>query len=104
MNGRSFWALILIIAGVAFLLQNFGLLPSNAWNLLWPLVLIAFGLSFILRAQSGARVPAVDDALALDGATSARVTLSHGGGRLLVTSGARDDQLYAGRFGGAVAR
>jgi hypothetical protein len=67
-------------------------------------VLIAFGLSFILRNPPGPRKPSVDDALALDGATSARVTLSYGGGRLIVTSGARDDQLYAGRFGGAVAR
>jgi hypothetical protein len=106
MNGRTFWALILILAGVAFLLGNFGILPGNAWDFIWPLVLIALGLHFILGKHPGPRQAreSVDDALALGGATSARVTLSHGGGRLLVTAGARADQLYAGHFAGAIAR
>ena len=107
MNGRTFWALILILAGVAFLLENFGVLPGNAWDVIWPLVLIALGLSFIIGKPPGPpptrREPSVD-ALALDEAKSARITISHGGGRLLVTGGARSDQLYAGRFAGAVAR
>jgi hypothetical protein len=106
MHGRSFWALILIGVGTAFLLSNFGLLPGNAWDFVWPLVLIALGLSFIVGRQPGPRLPriSVDDGLPLAGATSARVNLSHGGGRLLVSAGAPADQLYAGKFGGAVAR
>jgi len=104
MNGRSIWAMILIAAGVAFLLENFGILPGNAWDFIWPLVLIALGLSFLTRRGRGPSFAIVDDTLPLDGATSARVTLSHGGGRLVVTAGPRDDRLYAGRFGGAVAR
>ena len=104
MNGRSFWALILILAGVAFLLENIGILPGNAWDFIWPLVLIALGLSFLFGRGRRPRSSIVDDTLPLDGATSARVTLSHGGGRLIVTAGGRDDRLYSGRFGGAVAR
>ncbi len=36
-------ALLLIMVGVLYLLRNTGLLPDQAWGVVWPLVLIVFG-------------------------------------------------------------
>jgi hypothetical protein len=43
-------AVILIIAGIIFLLNNFGILPWQIWNLIWrfwPLALVLWGLQII---------------------------------------------------------
>ncbi|HEX6512388.1 MAG TPA: DUF5668 domain-containing protein, partial [Chloroflexota bacterium] len=45
------WPTLLILAGVVFLLQNFGLLSSQLWASvwrLWPLVLVLIGLELFL--------------------------------------------------------
>jgi hypothetical protein len=48
-SGEILAALILIGLGLLFLAGNLGLLVLN-WNLLWPLILIFFGLWLIWRA------------------------------------------------------
>lgn len=50
-SGEILAALILIVLGLLFLAGNLGLLLLN-WNLLWPLILIFFGLWLIWRALS----------------------------------------------------
>ena len=42
-----FFAYFLIIVGLVFLLRNLGLLPVGAWGIVWPSLLIAWGLSMI---------------------------------------------------------
>ncbi len=47
-----FWPLVLIAAGVYFLLQNLGIAPTLNWATalsLWPLVLILIGLNLVVR-------------------------------------------------------
>jgi hypothetical protein len=49
-QGGFMWPLILITAGVVFLLNNFGVLPWNSWDSiwrLWPLLLVVWGLQAI---------------------------------------------------------
>ncbi len=43
---QLFWPIVLIVAGVYFLLHNLGLVRDEIF---WPLVLIAIGLFLILR-------------------------------------------------------
>ena len=50
--GNLLFPLILISAGVVFLLQNLGLLAGNVWNMLfrlWPLLVILLGLNDLIR-------------------------------------------------------
>jgi hypothetical protein len=37
----------LIALGVVFLLKNLGVISGDVWEVLWPLILIALGLSMI---------------------------------------------------------
>jgi hypothetical protein len=105
-NASAFWAIVLILVGVLFLLNNFGLLPNlsfSIWNLIWPIILIALGVWFISRTfikpepaqMQAASVP-------LDGASRAEVEIQHGAGELTVRSGASAGVLAEGMFGGGL--
>ncbi|MEK7653008.1 MAG: DUF5668 domain-containing protein [Patescibacteria group bacterium] len=37
-------AAALIVIGAVFLLKNLGIMPSIAWDIVWPVVLIVMGL------------------------------------------------------------
>lgn len=37
------FALFFILLGVLFLLKNLGIITSNIWGILWPLILILIG-------------------------------------------------------------
>ncbi|HLG71967.1 MAG TPA: DUF5668 domain-containing protein [Chloroflexota bacterium] len=65
------WPAILIILGLVFLLQNFGLLGSDIWSYvgrLWPVILILVGLELIVggshRAAGGVVIALVVIAVA----------------------------------------
>lgn len=99
MRPHAAMALFLISLGCLFLLDNFGVLPSSAWNFVWPLMLIVLGLSLILgRRYTGEHAVAAPDALALEGATRANIHLKHGAGRLLLDGAAQTGDLLDGTF------
>lgn len=105
MRGRYFWALVLVVVGVWILLSNLGILPGFSWGIFVPILLILVGLAMILsRTGRAAEFQRVPDSLALDGATSARITFKHGAGRLLVAAGAPAGQMLAGTFAGGVEK
>jgi hypothetical protein len=103
MNNRIFWPVMLIVLGVLLLLDNLGILPGSAWGWLWPLILIWIGIN-MLRPRRGGQWETASDALPLDGATEARLTLRHGAGRLELRAGNDPDLLYSGSFDGGVDR
>lgn len=104
MSSQIFWAILLILAGVVFLLNNLGLLPGSAWNYLWPLVLIAIGLSLLLAWRRSPGAATVSESVPLDGASRARLTVRHGAGQLRIHTGAPADLLLYGTFGGGVEK
>jgi len=77
-RSRSFfWPILLISAGIVFLLSNLGIIEWSTWNMLWrfwPLVLIAVGIDVLFghRSTGGAIISAVL-ILALIGAAAAAV-------------------------------
>ena len=75
-KSRSFfWPILLISAGILFLLSNLGIVDWSTWNVLWrfwPLVLIAVGIDVLFGQRSS--VGAIISAfliLALIGAVAA---------------------------------
>src|SRR3972149_730312 len=62
-----FWPIVLIGAGVIFLLNNTGVITGNPWPVilnLWPVLLIVAGLDILLGRQSSAG-PAIGAILGL---------------------------------------
>lgn len=43
------FGLILILLGVVFLLKNLGIITGDVWNIIWPSILIIFGLYLLIR-------------------------------------------------------
>jgi len=98
-----FWGFILVIIGLALLLDNLGLLGNiDIWNLLWPLFLIALG-AWVLLGTIFRRAPQTEHAsIPLEGAQSARVRVQHGAGRLEVSTGSGMGVLAEGDFAGGL--
>ena len=74
-RGSTFWGAVLLVAGALLLMQNMGILTINVWQILWPIVIILFGLWFLLRVtgdgkSGGSDSVAVLDAKSLGGALS----------------------------------
>lgn len=48
--GGRVWGGAIVLVGVVFLLQNFGIIQHDVWRFLWPAVLIVIGLGMLARA------------------------------------------------------
>jgi len=46
-----FWALVLIVLGFMFLGVNVDLISSATFSVLWPLVMIFFGVYILMRGK-----------------------------------------------------
>lgn len=102
---NMFWGVILILAGLLFLADRLELLGGiDPWKLALPTFLILIGGMALWSAfQSGGRV---DEAVAVPkeaSASRARITLSHGAGRIHVRSGADIGQLVSGTATAGIA-
>lgn len=98
-----FWGGILLIGGVLLLLSNLGLLAINVWGLIWPLFLVALGLSILWGIVAGpGSIKAEEAAVSLEGASRARVRVRHGAGRLYAMAGTDAEDLASGTFGGGL--
>ena len=100
-----FWGLVLILAGALFLADNLDLLGGvNPWKFFFPALLIFLGVAALWSAsRSGNQM---EEPVAIpkeSGAGRARITLSHGAGRLLVKGGAQIGRLADGVATGGVA-
>jgi hypothetical protein len=101
-RGSIFWGIILVLAGILFLLSNLGFLKINVGNLIWPFFLIALGVAFLWGTvfRTSSRGEHVN--IPLEGAGRARLRVRHGAGRLSIRSGAQAGDLIEGFFGGGL--
>jgi hypothetical protein len=48
-----FIGIIIVVVGLAFLLQSLGFISGSAWGVIWPCLLIVFGLGMIYKETNG---------------------------------------------------
>ncbi|MCL4465322.1 MAG: cell wall-active antibiotics response protein [Chloroflexi bacterium] len=102
-TGGYFWGALLVLVGVLLLLSNFGLLASDSWNYLWPLLLIILGVWALFAPRRRSRrgvVAGRSVAVPLGAALRASLHLRHGAGRLQVQAGANPGELVSGTAAG----
>ncbi len=97
-----FWGLFLLIVGTLFLLENFGILNMNVWNLIWPVFLIALGIWIVAGRYFKSSHQDEFVSIPLDGATKANFHIKHGAGRLNVSSGVDAGLGLQGTFAGGL--
>ena len=97
-----FWGVALVLFGTLLLLQNMGILTVNVWNVIWPSFLILLGLWTLWGVFAPRRAEVQQVSIPLEGASRARVRVSHGAGQLIVKSGAGSGELVNGAFGGGL--
>lgn len=44
---------ILLIIGIVFLLRNLGFISADAWDIIWPAIIIAIGIWILSRKKDG---------------------------------------------------
>jgi hypothetical protein len=102
-RGSLFWGGLLVLAGILLLLQNLGIITGNIWGIIWPLILIFFGVQFLLSVTGrGGHLEAQKLALPVNGSSQATVQFNHGAGFLRVDSSAEPGLLLSGTFEGGV--
>ncbi len=102
-GGRDFvLPLVLIAIGLVFFLQDSGIVGHDVQ--LWPVVLIAIGIGIVLSALpiGGSGAASARASVPLAGATSGRVIVKHGAGRLWIRSTHDPGVLVDGSFVGGV--
>jgi hypothetical protein len=104
-RGNLFWGFVLILVGGLFLLSTTGVFKGiNPWDLIWPTFLICLGLWILFGNLLGRRSAGETRqvTIPLEGATSARVKIAHGAGRLSLDSRVAPGELLTGSFAGGV--
>jgi hypothetical protein len=98
-RGNLFWGFLIIIVGVIFFFSSIGLFKGiNPWNFIWPVFLIVLGVWILFGNLLGRRFRGETQqvTIPLEGATSARVKIGHGAGRLALDSHAGPGELLSG--------
>jgi hypothetical protein len=92
---------IMLGLGIALLLQDLDVIGQDFS--LWPIVLIAVGAAILFGSIGTARpVASTEETIPLEDATSARVSVNHGAGRLIVGPTEQEGILLNGTFAGGV--
>ncbi len=102
-SSNIFWGAVFLVLGGLFLVDSLGIVSINLWGILWPVLLILFGLWVLLGYFfQGKPVEGEPDTVPLEGARSAGLHFHHGAGRLVVGPGAGPMDLMTGTFGGGL--
>lgn len=104
-RGSLFWGFVIILVGVLYLFSTLGLLKGiSPWEFIWPafLIVLGFWILFgnVFRGRFGRNTRQVT--ILIEGATSARVKINHGAGRLVLDSRAGAGELLTGSFVGGL--
>ena len=105
MRGSIWLGLVAILLGAFMFADAAGVrMPNGASPLefFWPILLLLSGLALIIRSLFRRKVQVERASIALQGASRARVKLSHGAGKLKLHKGAARGELLSGTFTGGL--
>lgn len=102
-SSNIFWGCVFLVLGGLFLVDSLGILDLNLWGILWPLMLMLFGVWVMVGYFRREEPLAGEEAsIPLENARSASIGIHHGAGRLTIGSGAGPMDLVSGTFGGGL--
>jgi hypothetical protein len=103
-RSNLFWGIVVLLTGILLLLEQLGILTVDVWGVFWAVLFILLGVWVLLGATGREKeIEGEDAAIPLEGAQQAKIHMHHGGGRLLVGSGALPGQLVSGSFRGGLS-
>ncbi len=95
------WGVLLILAGVLFMADSLNLIHINVWGLIWPVALIAFGLSVLWGYYNDPKDALVESlAVPLEATQEAVLAIAFGAGQLTLRAGAAAGNLLDATLGG----
>ena len=94
---KTFWGLVLIGLGSAFLLDQYGILALD-FGLLWPLFLIALGVAVLIGGRWGTAAATSAVSIPLEDSQEANIHIEHGAGTIRISGKAGKGELMAGEF------
>lgn len=87
---RLTWGIVLLIVGIVLLLDNlnvFDFLGISIWNLIWPLILIGFGVWILWVSRVGPGTGETQEiSVPVEGAEQYTVKINYGAGELAIDS------------------
>jgi hypothetical protein len=104
-KSNLFWGMMLVLGGAVLMLNTTGILKFNVWSVLFPLFLVALGLWFLVGPMifRNQKLETQTINVPLEGATSAKIKLEHGAGRIFVNAmGLETGNLLEGTFTGGL--
>ncbi len=101
-TGKLFWGIILVVVGLLLLLSNLGIIAIEIWSAVWAVLLIVMGLGILWSVVSGPGSEGEETLIPLEGASRARIRVTHGAGRLRIGAGAEPEALVKGTFSGGI--
>ena len=104
-RNNFFWGSMVLVAGVLLLLKTLGLFTFNFWPVFWAVMLILAGVWFLLGPRLF-KADMIEEqvTIPLEGASEADIRFNHGAGRILINSGNLGGNLLSGTFTGGLEK
>ncbi|HHX43787.1 MAG TPA: hypothetical protein GX714_07375 [Chloroflexi bacterium] len=97
------WGIVLLAFGLVLLLRQLGVLPVGfSWAVMGPVLLIGLGFWVLWSSTTRSEPQADRVTIPLEGIERARIRLKHGAGRLHIGASAGPGELLSGTFMGGV--
>lgn len=96
-RGSLFWGIVLILFGLLFILSNLGYITFNVWQVIGPVILILLGVWVLFGAVLGRRVEKKIN-VPLDQVDVARIKFEFAAGKLTIKAGSNPANLLEGEL------
>lgn len=104
-RNRLFWGAIVLLAGVLLLMNTLNIFTFNIWPVFWALLLIMAGVWFLLGPRLFKRDFSEEKvSIPLEGASEADIRIDHGAGQLTINSASLPAEILNGTVSGGLEK